>query len=415
MQRVLALVGVGVMAMVLSASTSWAKSTTDVVTTGAWGMGVAVVDPTVPANKSTPSAYAALKLNITVRDSNGGTTLTWSVDPTHVIGGCGAPTCLPAVMKPGVYRFPYVAGVGGPVPKAGAGEFVLTWHDANRTTHRIRLLVQSDTGFAHLPAWAQPVDKVTTGSWGTGVAVADPTVSANDSTPTAYAAFDLKITLRNAYGGTGLTWDDGPNNVIGGCGAPNCLPAVMKPGVYKFPYVAGAGGPVPEAGIGHFTLRWHDVNGKFHAVRLLLQKDIGFAHLPAWATARDKVTTGTWGSGVAVIDPTVRPNNSTPSNYAAIKLNITLRNANPGGTTLNWDDGPNNVIAGCGAPTCLPAVMKPGVYKFPYIAGAGSKVAEAGIGHFTLSWHDSGGGSHKAVLPVQNDFGFTLLPAWAKP
>jgi len=413
-QRVLALVGVGVMAVVLSASTSWAKSATDTVTTGSWGMGVAVVDPTVPANNSTPSNYAAVDLKITLRNSYGGTTLNWDDGPNNVIAGCGAPTCLPAVMKPGVYRFPYVAGKGGHVAEAGIGHFTLSWHDSNRTVHRLRLPVQSDIGFAHLPAWAKPVDKVTTGTWGKGVAVVDPTVPANDSTPSAYAAVNLTITLRSAYGGTTLVWDDGPNNVIGGCGAPTCLPAVMKPGVYRFPYVAGVGGPVPRAGIGHFSLIWHDSNRTAHRLRLLVQGDIGFAHLPAWAKPVDNVTTGTWGMGVAVVDPTVPANDSTPSNYAAVDLKITLRDAY-GGTTLNWDDGPNNVIAGCGAPTCLPAVMKPGVYRFPYVAGAGGPVAEAGIGHFTLSWHDSNRTVHRLRLPVQSDVGFAHLPAWAKP
>lgn len=279
MQRVLALVGVGVMAVVLSASTSWAKSATDTVTTGSWGKGVAVVDPTVPANNSTPSAYAAVYLSVTVRNA----TLIWVANPKNTIGGCGAPACMPAVMKPGIYRFPYVAGVGGPVPEAGLGSFILRWQDSARKHHSLRLPIQSDTGFANLPAWAKLIDKVTTGSWGKGVAVMDPTVPANDSTPSAYAAIDLKITLRNAYGGLGLNWDDGPNNVIGGCGAPHCVPSVMKPGVYKFPYVAGGGGPVPEAGIGHFTLRWHDSSGVYHSARLLIQGDVGFAHLPAWA------------------------------------------------------------------------------------------------------------------------------------
>ena len=288
MQRVLALVGAGVMAVVLSSSASWAKSTTtDNVKTDFWGSGVAVADPTVPANNSTPSAYAAVDLKITLRDVYGGTGLNWDDGPNNVIAGCGAPTCVPAVMKPGVHRFPYVAGAGGKVPEAGIGHFTLSWHDADGRIHRARLPIQSDIGFAHLPSWATPkppTDKVTTGTWGKGVVVADPTVPANNSTPVAYAAVDLKITLRNANGGTGLNWDDGSNNVIGGCGAPHCMPAVMKPGVvYRFPYVAGASGPVPEAGIGHFTLRWHDAGGRFHKVRLLIQKDIGFAHLPAWA------------------------------------------------------------------------------------------------------------------------------------
>jgi hypothetical protein len=284
-QRVLALVGVGVMAVVLSASASRATSTTASVKTDFWGSGVAVVDPTVPANNSTPSAYASIDLKITLRDIYGGTGLTWDNGPNNVIGGCGAPVCLQAVMKPRIYRFPYVAGVGGPVPEAGIGHFTLYWHDANGRIHRARLPVQRDIGFARLPAWATPNhnDKVQSGTWGKGVAVVDPTVPANDSTPSNYAAVYLKITLRNAYGGTGLNWDNGPNNVIAGCGAPVCVPRVMKPGVYRFPYVAGAGSKVAEAGIGHFTLRWHDARGQFHSARLPIQSDIGFAHLPAWA------------------------------------------------------------------------------------------------------------------------------------
>ncbi|HUZ15072.1 MAG TPA: hypothetical protein VMU72_02700 [Gaiellaceae bacterium] len=274
------------MAVVLSASASWAKSTTtDIVKTDFWGSGVAVADPTVPANNSTPSAYAAVDLKITLRDIYGGTGLTWDNGPNNVIGGCGAPVCLPPVMKPRVYRFPYVAGIGGP-PEAGIGHFTLSWHDADGRRHQLRLLVQRDIGFAHLPSWATPkppIDKVTTGTWGKGVVVVDPTVPANNSTPSAYAAVYLKITMRNANGGTGLSWDNGSNNVIGGCGAPACMPAVMKPGVYRFPYVAGVGGLVPQAGIGHFTLRWHDPSGRFHKVRLPIQKDIGFAHLPWWA------------------------------------------------------------------------------------------------------------------------------------
>jgi hypothetical protein len=278
-------VGAGVLAVVLSASTSQAKSTSDIVTTGSWGSGVAVVDPTVPANNSTPSAYAAVDLKITLRDIYGGTGLSWDDGPTNGIGGCGAPVCLPAVMKPGVYRFPYVAGVGGQVPEAGIGHFTLRWHDAGRRPHSLRLTVQSDVGFANLPAWAKPViaDKVTTGTWGRGVAVVDPTVPANDSTPSNYAAVELKITLRNANGGTGMNWDNGPNDVIAGCHAPICLPAVMKPGVYKLPYTPGVGGKVAEAGIGHFTLRWHDNFGGYHYLRLPVQSDVGFAHLPVWA------------------------------------------------------------------------------------------------------------------------------------
>ncbi len=287
MQRVLALVGAGLMALVLSASASWAKSTTDSVTTGSWGMGVAVADPTVPANNATPSAYAAVKLTITLRASNGGITLIWDDGPNKVIGGCGAPGCLPVVMKPGVYRFPYVAGAGGPLVEAGIGHFTLRWHDANRKLRSLRLPIQSDVGFANLPAWAKPlpvVDKVTSGTWGKGVAVVDPTrVPADGVHATNYAAIYLKITIRNANGGTGLNWDNGPNNVIAGCGAPVCLPAVMKPGVYKLPYVPSAGSQVAQAGKGHFTLRWHDAARQPHSVRLPVQSDAGLAHLPAWA------------------------------------------------------------------------------------------------------------------------------------
>ena len=290
MKRVLVLLGAGLITVVLSASTSWARSTsTDTVTTGTWGKGVAVVDPTVPANDSTPSAYAAIDLTITLRDANpGGITLIWDDGAKNTIGGCGPPACAPSVMKPGIYRFPYVAGVGGTVPEAGIGHFTLLWHDSNGNPYRARLPIQSDTGFASLPPWASPTpivtDKVTSGFWGKGVAVVDPTVPANDSTPSNYAAIYLKITLRNAYGGTGLNWDDGPNNVIAGCGAPYCVPAVMKPGVYKFPYTAGsADAPLAEAGIGHFTLRWHDATGLPHHARVPIQSDTGFAHLPAWA------------------------------------------------------------------------------------------------------------------------------------
>lgn len=285
MRRLLALTGIGFAAVILSASTSRAQPTTDAVKSDFWGNGVAVADPAVPANGVTPSAYAAVDLKITLRDIYGGTGLTWDDGPNNVIGGCGAPACLPSVMQPRVYRFPYVASPGSPVPEAGIGHFTLYWHDANRRPHHLRLLVQRDPGFANLPAWAVPVptDKVTTGTWGKGVAVVDPTVPADGVTPNAYAAVSLKITLRHAYGGTGLNWDNGPTNVLGGCGAPVCVPAVMKPGVYKFPYVAAVGTPVPEAGTGHFTLRWHDARGRSHRLQLPLQSDAGFAHLPSWA------------------------------------------------------------------------------------------------------------------------------------
>jgi hypothetical protein len=156
MQRVLALVGALFMAVALSASASWARSSTDKVTTGTWGKGVAVVDPTVPANDSTPSAYAAVDLKITLRNRYGGTGLTWDNGPGKVIVGCSAPVCVPAVMKPGVYRFPYVAGAGGQVPRAGIGHFTLYWHDASHKRHALRLLIQRDVGFAHLPPWAKP-------------------------------------------------------------------------------------------------------------------------------------------------------------------------------------------------------------------------------------------------------------------
>lgn len=285
MQRVLALVGAVFLAVVLSASASWAKPTTDTVTTGPWGMGVAVADPTVPANNSIPSAYAAVKLAITLRNANGGTGLVWDDGPGKVIGGCGAPACMPAVMKPGVYRFPYVAGTGGPLVEPGIGHFKLYWHDASRKLHSLRLPIQRDIRFAHLPAWAKPpLDKVTTGTWGKGVAVVDPAhVPADGVHPTNYAAIYLTITIRNANGGTGMNWDNGPNNVIAGCGAPVCLPAVMKPGVYKLPYVPSAGAQVAKAGIGHFTLRWYDANHMRHSLRLPVQSDPGLTHLPAWA------------------------------------------------------------------------------------------------------------------------------------
>lgn len=287
MQRVLALVGAGVLAVILSASSSWAKSATDVVTTGTWGMGVAVADPTVTPDNSTPTAYAAVKLAITLRNANGGTGLVWDDGPKNVIGGCGAPACLPAVMKPGVYRFPYVGGPGGPRVEAGIGHFTLIWHTADGKRHQLRLLAQSDIGFKQLPAWAKPLprtDTVTTGTWGKGVAVVDPAHVPSDGVhPTNYAAIYLKITIRNADGGTSLNWDNGKNNVIAGCGAPVCLPKVMKPGVYKFPYVHSAGSQVAEAGIGHFTLIWHDSYGDRHTVRLPIQSDSGLARLPAWA------------------------------------------------------------------------------------------------------------------------------------
>lgn len=126
---------------------------------------------------------------------------------------------------------------------------------------------------------ARSTDRVTSGSWGRGVAVVDPTVPANDGTPSDFAAVDLTITLTDP----GLTWDNGPNSVIGGCGAPVCLPSVMTPGVYKFPYVAGTGGVVADVG-GHFNLHGTDAKGKTVTISLTIQSDPGFANLPSWAT-----------------------------------------------------------------------------------------------------------------------------------
>jgi hypothetical protein len=247
-------------------------------------------------------------------------------------------------------------------------------------------------------------DKVTSGSWGQGVAVVDPTVPANDVTPSDYAAVNLKVTLTNP----GLTWDNGPNNVIAGCSAPACVPNVMNPGVYKFPFVAGTGGNVANVG-GHFNLHGTDSRGRAVSISLTIQTDVGFANLPAWAVQGDQVTTGTWGEGVAVVDPTVPANDVTPSDYAAINLSVTLTDP-----TLSWDNGPNNVIGGCGAPGCLPTVMTPGVYKFPYVAGTGGIVADVG-GHFNLQGTDAKGRSVSISLTIQADPGFALLPSWATP
>lgn len=123
----------------------------------------------------------------------------------------------------------------------------------------------------------------------------------------------------------------------------------------------------------------------------------------------DKVTKGPWGQGVAVVDPTVPANAVTPSDYAAVNLTITL--TDPG---LSWDNGPNNVIGGCGAPVCLPSVMVPGVYKFPYVAGTDGIVAEAG-GHFNLHGLDARGRMVSIRLTIQSDVGFANLPLWATP
>lgn len=258
-------------------------------------------------------------------------------------------------------------------------------------------------GLVAAPALAakSTTDKVTTGTWGQGVAVVDPTVTPG-STPSSYAAIDLSMTLSNPT----LSWDNGPNDVIGGCGSPGCLPDVMMLGVWKFPYVAGDG-PGANAG-GHFNLTGDDAKGHSVSIRLKIQSDTGFAHLPSWAQLADQVTTGTWGQGVAVVDPMVAPNAVTPSSYAAIDLSITLNHP-----TLSWDNGPDNVIGGCGAPGCLPDVMTPAVYKFPYVAGDGPG-ANAG-GHFTLSGQDDSGNSVVIVLTIQIDMGFANLPSWATP
>ena len=249
-------------------------------------------------------------------------------------------------------------------------------------------------------------DKVTTGSWGKGVAVVDPTVPANDVTASSYAAIDLRIKLTNP----GLTWDNGPDNVIGGCSAPVCVPIDMWPGVYQFPYVAGADGVVAGVG-GHFNLHGTDTRGNSVTIVLTIQSDTGFAKLPSWAApSTDPVTTGLWGQGIAVVDPDVPANDVTPSSYAAIDLKITL--TSPG---LSWDNGPDQVIGGCGAPACLPERMTPGVYKFPYVAGVDGVVAGVG-GHFTLHGIDAKSGNETfIILPIQSDPGFANLPSWATP
>lgn len=247
-------------------------------------------------------------------------------------------------------------------------------------------------------------DRVTSGHWGQGVAVVDPTVVANDVTPSDYAAVDLRVTLTDPS----LSWDNGPDNGIGGCGAPGCLPDVMSPGVYKFPYVAGAGGVVADVG-GHFNLSGSDSRGRTLTISLTIQSDTGFANLPAWATPADQVWTGSWGQGVAVVDPMVPANDLTPSAYAAIDLAITLTDP-----TLVWDNGPKDVIGGCGAPVCLPDVMTPGVYKFPYVAGTGGVVPALG-GHFHLVGYDARGKSVTINLPLEYDPGFAMLPSWATP
>jgi hypothetical protein len=116
-------------------------------------------------------------------------------------------------------------------------------------------------------------DKVTSGSWGQGVAVVDPTVLSD------YAAINLEVTL---YQPT-LFWDNGPKEVLGGCHAPVCLPDVMTPGVYKFPLVGGWDGVVVNVG-GHFNLFGYDARGRYVSIRLKIQSDTGFANLPSWAT-----------------------------------------------------------------------------------------------------------------------------------
>jgi len=262
-------------------------------------------------------------------------------------------------------------------------------------------------GLVAAPALAArpTTDKVTTGSWGKGVAVVDPTVAANNVTPSSYAAIDLRITLTNP----GVTWDNGPDNVIGGCSAPVCVPVHMYPGVYQFPMVAGTG---PVAGVGgHFNLNGTDSRGNPLVISLTIQSDTGFANLPSWAApSNDPVTTGPWGQGIAVVDPNVPANDLTPSSYAAIDLKITL--ANPG---LTWDNGPDNVIGGCGAPACLPEKMTPGVYKFPYVAGVDGVVAGVG-GHFILNGTDTKSGDELfIILSIQSDPGFANLPTWATP
>ena len=258
----------------MAAPTSAARPTTDQVSKGSWGQGVAVVDPTVAANDVTPSDYAAINLKITLNNPG----LTWDNGPNAVIAGCHAPVCLPDVMSPGVYKFPFVAGVGGLVADVG-GHFNLHGTDSGGRTVSISVTIQSDTGFANLPSWATPADQVTAGAWGQGVAVTDPTRSADGVTMTAYAAIDLSITLTNP----GLTWDNGPKEVIGGCGAPACLPDVMTPGVYKFPYVPDTSTVLVKVG-GHFTLYGTDSRGRSVAIPITVQYDPGFVNLPAWAT-----------------------------------------------------------------------------------------------------------------------------------
>ena len=156
------LIAAGLMTVVLPSSAMAAKTATDTVTSASWGQGVAVVDPTVPANDLTPSSYAAINLKITLNDANGPITLTWDNGPDNVIGGCGTPVppgsgqgCLPDVMAPGVYKFPYVAGTGGVVAGVG-GHFNFSWYDAKGKLRSLSLPIQADTGFALLPAWAKP-------------------------------------------------------------------------------------------------------------------------------------------------------------------------------------------------------------------------------------------------------------------
>lgn len=277
--------------------------------------------------------------------------------------------------------------------------------------HALRVLTSIATTSVLVGLFAAPAlaarpttDKVTSGSWGRGVAVVDLTVVANSVTPTDYAAIDLRITLTNPS----LSWDNGPDNGIGGCGAPNCLPDVMTPGVYKFPYAPGTADAVADVG-GRFNLTGTDPKGQVLTISLTIQSDTGFVNLPAWAVPADQVWTGSWGQGVAVVDPMVPANDVTPSAYAAIDLTITLTDP-----TLIWDNGPKEVIGGCGAPDCLPDVMAPGVYKFPYVAGTGGVVPELG-GHFHLSGYDAKGRSVTISLPLQYDPGFANLPSWATP
>jgi hypothetical protein len=143
----------------------------------------------------------------------------------------------------------------------------------------------------------------------------------------------------------------------------------------------------------------------------------------ASAKQRDRVTHGSWGKGVAVIDPTVIRDGTAVTNYAAIDLRVTLSKAY-GPIVVAWDDGANNVIGACGG--CVPQVLTPGVYTFQYTPGPSDppgspgwtpppyKVAEARIGHFNLSWTDAKGHPQSLQVPVQTDTGFLNLPLWAR-